>query len=541
MQRLSIPLFTLLLGISTSGFSQSLDVFIDVTGNKVTFVSGLDTIKQPVVKRGEPITIHLQNYNNYLYDVKIEEAQQQLVFQSSGIDTSQVLSMAGSGRSSEGGSSLDFFSILGGTSGMLGLDMLAMEQLPMIGGLTFTGKGFAMDEQEKAIGTALKEIRQKFETELTNIQGIESTMSSISTEIETILDSKAKQDVAIKELQKIRYNPRLSPEKIQSLSKEYMNMIFETEDLNKLDAQKLWEKSQVKDQIKDYLDLAETQKSQYQESMQNIQTLTGSFYLFDPLNIRSEGLKTNFETLFKSVSETYAKGQKNMANMDSTLVEAKKTLKTYEGGDFERLSELRYLQEELLNNNFTYTYTTTAQKDLVELGVTLKPKPDLPAGVTASERRVAGVQVQAKGGLKINASVGLSFGQFFEAPKSYFVRDSTILSQNEDSFVPVLTSFLHFYPHTPKQVAVGGSFGIGLPVFNNNGGQSISFFLGPSLFLGGAQRAVLTGGIMGGRVSVLSNGYEEGDVLEPFLFEVPVSMKYRLGYFLGLSINIVGQ
>jgi len=140
----------------------------------------------------------------------------------------------------------------------------------------------------------------------------------------------------------------------------------------------------------------------------------------------------------------------------------------------------------------------------------------------------------------VNASIGVAFGQLFSQPQSFFVRDSSIRSEDKDSFFPIVTSFFHFYGQTAGNTAFGGSFGIGLPIVSSGGVQSASFFLGPSLIIGRGERIVVTSGIMGTRVERLAQGYEVGDRFISQANNVPTKTVYELGYFLGLSFNVLG-
>ncbi|MCB0684295.1 MAG: hypothetical protein KDC32_25805, partial [Saprospiraceae bacterium] len=70
-------------------------------------------------------------------------------------------------------------------------------------------------------------------------------------------------------------------------------------------------------------------------------------------------------------------------------------------------------------------------------------------------------------------------------------------------------------------------------------GQSIAFFLGPSLIMGGSQRIVLSTGVMGARVERLTNGYQVGDAFDVNTAILPTDFSYQLGYFVGLSINVI--
>ena len=153
---------------------------------------------------------------------------------------------------------------------------------------------------------------------------------------------------------------------------------------------------------------------------------------------------------------------------------------------------------------------------------------------------LAPVAVSVFGGMRVRASVGLNFSQFFSRPQTFFVRDTTLQSSSKDAFVPVLTSFVHFYAPSRKSVSVAGSFGVGFPLGGGENLQSISFFLGPSLLFGKSERIVLNAGLMGGKSEKLSQGYEVGDTYISDSNLAPTISVYELGYFIGVSFNLSG-
>jgi hypothetical protein len=150
------------------------------------------------------------------------------------------------------------------------------------------------------------------------------------------------------------------------------------------------------------------------------------------------------------------------------------------------------------------------------------------------------VVVNVFGGMRVRASVGLNFGQFFSRPQTFFIRDSVLQSSNKDAFVPVMTSFVHFYAPSPRAVSIAGTFGVGFPLGGGENLQAISFFLGSSLLFGKGERIVLNAGIMGGKKEQLSQGYKIGDAYGLESIEAPTTSVYALGYYLGVSFNLAG-
>ena len=121
---------------------------------------------------------------------------------------------------------------------------------------------------------------------------------------------------------------------------------------------------------------------------------------------------------------------------------------------------------------------------------------------------------------------------------SYSVRDNKIVAQELDKFIPIVTSFAHFYKQSPGNVNIGGSFGVGLPILGGSDIQAASFFLGPTIILGEASSFLLTVGVMGAKANRLANGLSIGDEFDNFT-TVPTISRYETGFFIGLSFSIL--
>ena len=203
--------------------------------------------------------------------------------------------------------------------------------------------------------------------------------------------------------------------------------------------------------------------------------------------------------------------------------------------DIKDLMSVRYTYEELKDHPFAYTYTFTPEQDEVKLNITLTPN-DSAQVKNVKKKAVAPIEFPVYGGIKVNASVGISFGGFFDRPQNYFSRDGQIRAEDGDAFLPIVTSFIHFYRQSQVSVSLGGSFGLGVAIGGETTGQT--YFIGPSLILGKGQRVVISTGIMGGRVQRLGQDFEVGDLFDES--NVPLRNVYEMGYFLGFSFNLGG-
>ncbi|MCB9283501.1 MAG: hypothetical protein H6563_05450 [Lewinellaceae bacterium] len=532
-----LPFLLFLQLLAVAAYSQGLNIYIDAASGKTKYVCGKDTLEKPVVKRGEAINLFLSNYNNYLYDVEVEESQVQTSYFSTGIDTSQF----GSSLSkSAGNSAFSLISTIMNPSGLLGLGQLAGGQLSFLSGLPMGNKGFAADEEEAMALEELKNMEFKYEKVLEDWARTENNLLTIQSEIEHLVNAQAIQSMATEEIRKLQLNPNLSVAQIKKLSEEYLQMVFSNTPPSKINMDYLWSIHQKGQDLTLQLKNLETEREKYKASLAEIEQIGQAI---GPLRDRmfTPQVQGVYAQIEQSIQGSLAKGTKEVSRLDQSYADLEQVVDELSKEDIQKLIQLRYTYEEIMSNDFSYTYNTTANQDVTELKVKLTPKENLPDNIRLTSRKMADVQVATKGGLKINGSLGLGFGQFFSRPKSYSVRNGVIQADDQDSFVPYLSSFLHFYSHSPKQVCLGGSFGIGMPVFSSQTEQSIAFFLGPSVFLGGAQRITLTGGVLGARVQTLANGYQVGDNFSDPFQDIPTINKYQLGYFLGVSINVIGN
>ena len=205
--------------------------------------------------------------------------------------------------------------------------------------------------------------------------------------------------------------------------------------------------------------------------------------------------------------------------------------------ELEELLLLRRTYEELQNDVFTYKFTPIQAQDKdVEIKL-LITKKDEEGEIVKELKQV----VPIYGTWKIVGGIGFSFGRLFNETYSYSLVRDTITSAELDAFTPMITSFVHVYRENNKNLNLGGSFGLGFPIQANDGIQSLSFFLGPTLILGKRQKFLISGGIMGAKVDRLGNGLEVGDQYLSDSNTLPLVGSYELGYFISVSYDLTSR
>ncbi len=520
---------TLLVGLiftcSIQAKAQKLHIFYNVFRDSIYYVQNGKSVSTPNIRKGDDVLLHVDNYNNYLYNVAIEVEKEE-------IPVASVMS----------GNPL---SLLGGLGGGSPLQFLFKGGDQNIGGFRFptltgedleVGSGFSQSEAEKQRiekVAKLEKLELEFGRSKEQISTLDKDLKSIQEEIEKKVASQRIQAFAIDEIDHIRYNPFLEPSQIKQMTGEYMERIFLEKDPNKIDLNQVLKIADTQTEISKTMQDYRKKVEKYATTTATCDLLLKEINQFDFPESNLNEFKAVAES-FMDVAKNKTQGYQENANMLETKSQELPVI------DVKVLSGLRSTYLEMHNNTFSKNYRLTADGEKLNFKIKLSPLDSLQQkGVKTVD--LTPVSLNVYGGMRIKASVGLNFGQFFARPQSFFIRDSTLQSSDRDAFVPVMTSFVHFYTPSKKNVTVAGSFGIGFPLGGGENLQSISFFLGPSFMFGKGERIVLNAGLMGGRVERLSQGYEIGDLYVSDGNVAPTTSVYDIGYYLGVSFNLTGS
>ncbi len=510
-----LPLVFVLMYTSLSG--QGLQIYYDVQSDSIYYMRDGERVQKPKARYGELVSLHIKNYNNYLYKAVVEEQQQE--DKMSAPIAGGLSNLLPSGGLSGGGSP---FNLLMGAMG---------------GGGDFPFGDFAGveggDGLVSAQSKAFEGLYSQFYSLVNNIKSSESKLQAAGKDMERLLQAQQIKAFAAEEVKNLQKNPNMPPTEIKRLSLEYLETVLGPEATGGLSLGKIIEKTGAQSELQGKLET-------YRNETEKLEGYYGAVaFIRDSLQGLSLGTAT-FEELQKSVADYASDGNERLAYYHQMVGKAEEALPKAENFSVQGLIKMRYAMEELKANTFSHTFRATARGDMLGLKVVLEPIDS--AGVPGlSTRKLSTLEIPVKGGFKLNASVGVSFSSFFDQPRNYFLRDTLISSEDKDQFTPVVTSFLHFYNQSAGNTSFGGAFGIGLALGGQDGGQNINFFLGPSLMLGRGQRLALTAGLMGGKVERLGEGYEVGDTFISEADNVPTRSVYELGYFLGLSFNLMSN
>ena len=498
--------------------AQDLHIFIDAQTNKTRYEYGGKIVKKPKVKKGGNVFIHVENFNNYLYTLDVRADKQDIVVSTNGLTPFTNAFTGGGMAAIDGGA--DFFPMNSGIN----------EGFQLFDDMDLEGMGFGEGSANMA---KVAELKQQFDDLAVDMVKTENQLKAIAGEIEGYKEAQVLKHLALTETEKLKYNTELKPEQIKKLSTEFLQKALEADQPDDLDLSGVVLRSDGRKNLQDKLNTLDSRHRVYKTQVSDLSNIAGQLQQY-----RMEDNRV--ESFFRTVQDINT----NAKNVESQVLEQRdeilELIKTAQEEDLSLHTALRYEFEAMSANTFSQTFQTDAKNDEINFNVKLRLKDSLTYSTVNNNVQMAAVTVPVFGGVKVNASIGLSFGQFFDRPQDFFIRDSVIFSEDQDSFYPILTSFLHFYPQSAGVVSVGGSVGIGLPMSSIEGLQSASFFFGPSLIIGRGERIVISAGVMGGRVQRLAQGYEVGDQFFTDADVVPVHYPYELGGFLGLSFNLMG-
>ncbi len=504
--------------------AQDLHVYYDAFSDSVYYLQNGKPVRRPAVRQGANVVLHVNNYNNYLYNIQLQTSESKSTIATGSLVDVQGL-IGGAGNPEP-------LKLLFGAGSSIG----GLFQLTGLGKTSGAGATAAEQARQALTEEASKQVAA-FNAAQERMQILAEEMATTQEEIRTVLEAQQVQAFVAGELDRLRYNPQLEPRQIRQLSQEYMARIFGVADPRLLDLTQVLEKT---NQAGNFSALKEKYTQQIQAYSRNLGVLRAtSGVLGEP---RFDFPESNLGRFRSEAVQVIGRAEGNLTLFEANLNRAAEKGNDLKSLDAETLTGLRTSYLVLMENSFAKTYRQPATGESLRLELSLQPNVADSAAIGVRTQHLAPIEVNVYGGLQINASLGVGFGSFFKRPESFCVRDSVILSSEKDAFSPYLSSFVHFYAQGRGGVSVGGSFGLGIPLGGAAGSlESITFFFGPSLVLGRGQRVVLSAGLMGGKVEQLSNGYAVGDRFElNDASLLSTESAYRLGGFIGISFNLLG-
>ena len=260
-------------------------------------------------------------------------------------------------------------------------------------------------------------------------------------------------------------------------------------------------------------------------------------------------LETDINTMFSAINNASAndveqsRGElvaRNVALAD--LQRLMTNLNQSTNQSLQSLEELRSMYTILEASNFeqTYDYEISADKVNIELKFVQSDfSTEIDNDNTQTTLKTRNIQLFSKGGFKINTSVAMTLNNFGSKSNDYFINDSQIIgADNNDYYVPNLSTMVNFYPFLGENFNIGGSFGLSIPISANDNINGINFLFGPSLFFGSDSRLSLSGGLAYGPIKKLTDGLEVGDTTSFITVDKFTKNVYDFGYYFGISFSL---
>jgi hypothetical protein len=512
---LQIQFILLLFGASVlPAAGQENHVYYNLFNDSVTYVRAGKPVKVLKLRKGEDVRIHLTEFNPFTSDVQLEVEE---ISTSTGFELSGMAGLEGllPGMTSGLGGILS-----GGLNPEAGTGAPLLDiPVVVVNNDTLSLKSLFANTRGGADASQASAMMQEISTLMTEV-------SSLYQELKAVEKSVMVSRMALVNVEPLRQHPNIRPSLVQQLCREYYDVVFQKSEGEAISLNDLlaWQ----------------TLGTQHELIFQRIKAKQGD------LSAKIGVLEGMSKALTGNPVDN-ASGQKFIREMIDFQVKSRGvrdqikdfTAKPTSLGELPSVQEMAELQlklAEVISNDFTHHTTIQPTADQVNLGIKLQRKTaDIDKPELVKERNL---RLEVRGGMKVHASAGLSFGRFFEQGQSYSVNNGVIAGEDDGAFTPSLATFLHFHGYRGQKATIGGTFGAGFPMLSAGDGQSVEFFLGPSLMLGAAQKLVISAGIKGGRVQRLAKGYEVGDVFDANFGDIPTTGKYALGLFLGASFNL---
>ncbi|MEZ5031808.1 MAG: hypothetical protein R2787_10445 [Saprospiraceae bacterium] len=484
--------------------AQDLHIHYDAFHETFRAVRGDKEVDEYSVKKGNQIFLHVDNYNNFIYELEVLQRNKPTANKSNMGFSSLMSMMSPAGGMGMGG---DIFGSLGGGTGAAN----------MFESLFPKSSGF-MDGADMQV----QQLMVAYDASISEVRKLEKNLKLIQGELAEIEENVRRRDQVLEYIQDLKYNPNIPPVKIGELVTEELEALLPKGDTKVTTSPR-----------QQALDDLMTVSKKYRAEVRNLAELDSTAATIPASTPKLTTLKNLIHT---SYLDTDAVG-KALAAQEADV---KRLVAREAGKEFEVMATIRQEYEAIKNNDFSYTYRTQAGEDDLELQVVFIARDSLNRPLTSGREELAPIAISVYGGLQINASVGVNFGQYANAPQTYFVRDSFLRAEDESNFIPFLTTSVHFYFQSRKNLSLGGSFGVGIPLSSNDNLETPTFFLGPSVIVGKGQNFTISAGALGGRIRRLSQGYSVGDRYSSDANVVPTKTKYELGYYVGISFNMGG-
>lgn len=322
-------------------------------------------------------------------------------------------------------------------------------------------------------------------------------------------------DYAITKMNKLKYNPYLPTDTIVSMTSNMVRQIFNKPVMNP----------------SDFSEVIVNYNKNYTESMASLKTSTVAF-LSEYNDYASRNSTFEGQGLDQAVRNFNLQVDKVAAKFDGGYIT-------------DQIDYLETVYTSIILTQFSFNSSHAAKDDEIDLTLSFYkiPKDENGNYTTVDHGNLEAlnkvkdkkISISVNGDVKVTTSIGLAFPKFTTTDE-FIYRDSMISTIPGSSFSPNLTAFINVYPYSSRTLHLGGSFGIGVPVQEEQ--KNVNMFMSFSALFGADSRVGLHAGASLGQVKKLAHGYEVGDALLPSDIVVPTRNVWEWGGFVGISFNI---
>jgi hypothetical protein len=473
-------LFVILLAAMSgqTAYSQSLRIVYDFIQDDVRYYKtkpgdGIGKeISSPVVGRNKIVTVEVINFNKFVYAADA-------------IYTSKVV---------EKQSDMGF------------LDIVSPLVNPIGSGSFFTALGGTLPEgvgrgglmATRGASSAYDDILDAYN----KLSNIESDMKSVA--------------YAITKLNKLKYNPYLPTDTIVNMTNTIVAQIFNKSVMNP----------------SDFSEVIVRYNKNYTGSVSNLKTASIAFLNeYNSYASRNEG-SFNGKGLDEAVRAFNAEVNTISKTFNPDYITA-------------QIDYLETVYTSIVSTRYKFNSSHAAKDDEIDLSLNFYKVPVDEEGnhLSVDRSKLAelakikekNINIVVRGDIKVSSSVGLAFPKY-QSTDEYIYRDSSILSVAGSQFSPNLGAYVNVYPYSGRTLQIGGSFGVGVPLQEEQ--KSVNMYMGLTALLGSDSRVGIHAGASLGQVKKLGQGYNLGDALLPGDLTIPLRNVWEWGTFIGISFNI---
>ncbi len=503
--RLAILLCGVLLSMSLVAQSGDLIMEYNLFTDELSYTRDGVALAKPSIKAGQNLHVKIVEYNPYVHKVNLTSEESSYA-QSSG--TSGFAGIGGSGG----------FGGIGQLLGGLGL------------GGVLEGDWSGVTSSRGGLDQQSYQLRSAFEQQLTALQAIEEEINLSAEKINQFAVVGQSRNLAAMDVDQLLHSTQIRPSRVRQLVREEIQHAFvksegETISIDDLLGQQAMITS-YNNEIKNY----KSKAAKYKIMASQWSELATQVAAFD-----NESSDAKIAFMKTSVDQVVAKINETNQQLNAQTIQAIDT--EYSKSDMEVLTDLRKIYEEIENHSFTHSFPpiqVSGDQITVELDFQERNESSANYDDLKSLKQV----IPVTGKWKISGGVGLAFGLGGEDRYTYTLRDQKIVAEEQDEFMPIVASMVHFHRQSASSFNIGASFGLGFPITAAEGQRGLTFLAGPTVILGQQSKFLLSAGVMGTQVGRLGRGYSVGDQFDGISDDIPINQRYELGYFVGLSYSI---